>query len=452
MKIFIPAFILALSALNLYGQMTPSALKKARMELVKEEADGIAHERYIQNEEPPYQSPLEEEGEELTKSNSSSLGLIRQNPYATMKVVKDKEQEPAPPQSAEPVKPQPPAKMQVVKKEDGPRVNEHIPRPEPAPEKHRRDGIKWRPVKSGNFNIKVQPRKDGITTPNLAMRFETIHQILRKNISWMMGGKTGVLVYADKNNFLRYEDLDGDWAGAFFSPTDNRIVMYDEPDNAKRMIELFSHELTHLFVDNFFNPPSRKFNVEPPVWMNEGLAVNMEDIASNPKGGVWANDLAFMTVLSQGDKQRMVSEQRASARIGETPQKISVPRNTVFFIKFSDFIKDDSYDKAVQDNNVENWYLQAYAMVRFLFRPYNASYPEKRIQFEHFTKMLSTFNTEKSKDGKPLRNSEGKILVKRMSSEEALRKAYGFKNVTDFEVKFWAWMRDMQRRARADLN
>ena len=107
-------------------------------------------------------------------------------------------------------------------------------------------GIKWIDSSTRNFNLKVEPQTSGIMTPNLGMKFETVHQVLSKNISWMMSGKSKVYVYQNRQSFLRNEPVASSWSGAFFSPTEDRIVMYDEPKNTSKMLSQFTHELTHL--------------------------------------------------------------------------------------------------------------------------------------------------------------------------------------------------------------
>ncbi len=313
-----------------------------------------------------------------------------------------------------------------------------------------KSNIKWNESSSGNFNIRIEPRKTGITTPNLAMKFETIHQILRKNISWMMGGKTDVYVYQSRGSFLHNEPVTSNWAGAFFSPDENRIVMYDEPNNINRMIQQFSHELTHLFVENFFNPSTRPQKLEPPIWLNEGLAVNMEDISIDAKGGVWASDLVVINIFSAGDRVAAAGMRKS----GEKPvikDKNILSSKVVFFKSFSEFIRNNSYDIAAQRGDVENWYFQAYAMVRFLFKPYNASYPEKRMQFEQFTKLISSFEEKRDSGGNIVKDEQGRTVMQRVSCEAALKKAYGFRDIKDFEIKFWAWLKGLQKTEREKI-
>lgn len=300
-------------------------------------------------------------------------------------------------------------------------------------------GVKWISLSKGKLNVKIQRRTSGISTPNLAMRFNAVYQSLFKNIPWMMGGSADVYVYQDKKDFLANESVASEWSGAFFSPENNRIVLYDEPKNVSKMLSQFQHELTHLFVDHFFSPQGSG-KPEAPVWLNEGLAVNMEDIANNYQGGDWARDLVVLNLLP--------SPQSPAAKL-KAPKPIS--DKTVRFIKFSDFVNNDSYDSAVANNRVEDWYMQAYAMVRFLFKPYNNQYPQKRIQFEQLTKLLSTFQNKRNTEGSLLKDEQGRQIKVRISLKYALQRAYGYNSIDDFEMKFWQWLYPYQADQRRKL-
>lgn len=300
-------------------------------------------------------------------------------------------------------------------------------------------GVDWINLSKGKLNVKMQRRKQGIPTPNLSMKFNNVYQSLFRNIPWLMGGSANVYVYQNRQDFLAHEPVASDWSGAFFSPENNRIVMYDEPDNVSKMLSQFEHELTHLFVENYFCPPGSN-KPEPPVWINEGLAVNMEDITNKASGGVWARDLIVMNLLP--------SSKSPAANL-RAPRPIS--NATVRFLKFSDFVQKDSYDSAVAAGKVEDWYMQAYAMVRFLFKPYNSQYPEKRIQFEQFTKLLNTYQYKKNAKGQFVKDEQGRKIKIRTPLQEALNKAYGFNNIDDFEMKFWQWLYPYQAEQRAKL-
>lgn len=317
-------------------------------------------------------------------------------------------------------------------------------------------GIKWINSNFGNVQIKIQPHKGTIQTPNLAMQFKEVFQMLRQNIPWMIPSQVNVEVYQDKRNFLHYNrELTENWSGAFFDPEQNIIVMYDEPKNQTHMMKKFTHELTHLFFENTFNPPESKApSKEPPVWLNEGLAVNMEDISKTPQGGVWDNDLIVINIFSDGER-KVLKERKENGGLTQKEKegfrKFAVSDKIVFFKDFVDFMEDDSYDKAVAEGKVDDWYLQAYAMVRFLFRPTNSATPAKRMQFEQLIKTISKYQPLRDENGRIMTNENGKKIMARPDVEDALQTVYRYRDSREFEEKFWKWLTLYQAQGRKKI-
>ena len=318
------------------------------------------------------------------------------------------------------------------------------------------DDIKWINSNLGGFQIKIEPHTRGMMTPNLAMQFNEVFQMLRQNIAWMIPGKVNIEVYQDKKSFLQHNsDIADDWSGAFFDPDRNIIVMYDEPSHQKQMMKKFAHELTHLFVENTFNPPKSKApKKEPPVWLNEGIAVNMEDLAKTPHGGVWNHDLVVINIFS-GDDYETFKQLKENGGLSKEEKraltKSAVSDKVVFFQDFDDFMEPDSYDKAVARGKVDDWYLQAYAMVRFLFRSSNSATPNKRMQFQQFITTLAKYTTKTDANGQPILSADGKKIMARPSEEEALKIAYKYQNIFAFEVDFWRWLTTFQAQGRKKI-
>lgn len=316
--------------------------------------------------------------------------------------------------------------------------------------------IKWINSNLGGFQIKIEPHTRGMMTSNLAMEFDGIFQMLRQNIAWMIPGKVNVEVYQDKKSFLTHNsDIAQDWSGALFDPGRNIIVMYDEPKHRKRMMKKFAHELTHLFVENTFNPPNSKApKKEPPVWLNEGLAVNMEDIAQTPHGGVWQHDLVVINIFSGGEHEALKMRKQNGGLTNKEKEgfrKFAVSDKIVFFQNFVDFIEPNSYDKALSNGKVDDWYLQAYAMVRFLFRPDNSVTPGKRMQFRQFMETLAKYAPKTDESGKPVLSEDGKKIMVRPTVEEALKTAYKYQDVLAFEEDFWKWLTIYQAQGRRKI-
>ncbi|MBQ3934010.1 MAG: hypothetical protein II726_02330 [Elusimicrobiaceae bacterium] len=317
--------------------------------------------------------------------------------------------------------------------------------------------IKWIKSNLGGFQINIEPHTRGMMSPNLAMQFNGVFQMLRQNVEWMIPGKVNVEVYQDKKSFLTHNrDIAEDWSGALFDPGRNIIVMYDEPKQQRQMMKKFTHELTHLFVENTFNPPNSKAPPkEPPVWLNEGLAVNMEDIAQTPNGDVWNNDLIVINIFSGGEyeilKKRKETGGGLSQKEKDGLRKFAVSDKVVFFQNFVDFIEPDSYDKALEKGKIDDWYLQAYAMVRFLFRPNNSQTPSKRMQFKQFMETLAKYSPKKDATGRLVLTPEGKKIMVRPNEEAALKIAYKYKNILEFEEAFWHWLTTYQAIGRKKI-
>ena len=316
--------------------------------------------------------------------------------------------------------------------------------------------IKWINSNLGGFQIKIEPHTRGMMTSNLAMQFNNVFQMLRQNIAWMIPGKVNVEVYQDKKSFLIHNrDITEDWSGAFFDPGRNIIVMYDEPKHQEHMMKKFTHELTHLFVENTFNPPDSKApKTEPPIWLNEGLAVNMEDIARTPRGGVWNNDLVVINIFSGGEYETLKARKQTGGLTEKEKtalRKFAVSDKVVFFRDFVDFIEPDSYDKALSAGKVDDWYLQAYAMVRFLFRSNNSPTPNKHMQFRQFMEILSKYVPKKDEAGKLVLSPDGKKIMVRPSEEEALKAAYKYQDILAFEEDFWNWLTMYQAIGRKKI-
>ena len=316
--------------------------------------------------------------------------------------------------------------------------------------------IKWTKSDFGDLHIKIEPHKGTIQTPNMAMQFKEIYQMLRQNIPWMLPGEINVEVFQNKRSFLQNNrELTEDWSGAFFDPDQNIIVMYDAPHHQVHMMKKFAHELTHLFFENTFNPPkSQAPKKEPPIWLNEGLAVNMEDIAKTPNGDVWDRDLVVINIFSDGEHSVLRERKRTGGLTQKERdgfRKFSVSNKVVFFEDFGEFMDQSSYDRAVAAGRVDDWYLQAYAMVRFLFRPNKSPTPSKRMQFEQFTKLLSTYTPKKDEKGKLVFTEDGRKIMSRPNEEEALKQAYKYRDIRDFEEKFWKWITMYQALGRRNI-
>lgn len=305
-----------------------------------------------------------------------------------------------------------------------------------------RPGVQWQRGDSKHFVIYTQKRDGGIGSSNMSMAFETAYATLRRNIPWMMSDKVRVFVYQDHNNYLKYEPNAKAWSRALAYPTRGEIVVYDEPGKQQELKEVFTHELTHIFTQKFFDK-HRTGRLMTPAWLDEGLAVYMEDQAYNGlKGGPWAND--FKTLNFQRSKQSQPASFRSSSLFGgaRTFGASNVLRRgkPVYFLPFGQFMENDSLDVMDARGKAQDWYFQAYAMVRFLLNPAGGASPSNRMQFEQFTRLMAQGEQVRDpRSGFLMRDKNGKPVYEPYSAEKALGRAYRYNGVDSFEDAFWRW-------------
>jgi len=189
----------------------------------------------------------------------------------------------------------------------------------------------------------------------------------------MIREKTNVYIYSSKKTYLKGEFKPPSWSKGLAILKKKAVVVYDSGD-IEKLRAVISHELTHLYFETFF---SEKFKI-PPKWLNEGLAVMIEDRSYGK--GPWDSALKF------------VSGKR--------------------YMSFSKFFKSD-LNKMKSKQVIGDWYLQSFGIVRYLFGA------NKRLQFKYFCDL--------TRKGEKLEN--------------ALWKAYRIRNLRDFENKWRKWRR-----------
>lgn len=326
-----------------------------------------------------------------------------------------------------------------------PSASQNKPKTVPSPNKKFnpnafRPNVTWQASKSTHFDIYTQKRSSGISSSNMSMTFESAYQTLRRFIPWMMSGRVRVFVYQDHDSYLRYEPNAKAWSRALAYPTRGEIVVYDVPDKTQELKEVFTHELTHIFTQQFFDK-HKTGRIMTPTWLDEGLAVLMEDQAYNGmKGGPWNND--FKTLNFQRDPSEAAPSFGSTSLFGSKAKRFTAKREgkPIYLTPFNQFMEEGSLEAAEGRNKTEEWYFQAYTMVRFLLNPAGGASPSNRMQFQQFTTLMA--------DGEPVRNpstgflmkdSRGKTVYQPYSAEKALGRAYRYNNIASFEDAFWRW-------------
>ena len=302
-----------------------------------------------------------------------------------------------------------------------------------------RPGVEWQPSNTTHFTIYTQKRDSGISSSNMGMIFESAYTTLRRNIPWMMSGRVRVFVYQDHQSYLRYEPNAKAWTRAMAYPTRGEIVVYDEPGKTQELKEVFTHELTHIFTQQFFDS-HKTGRIMTPTWLDEGLAVLLEDQAYNGlKGGPWNND--FKTLNFQRDPSTEVASFGSSSMFGSAKKLTAKkPGKPLYLVPFAEFMEEGSLNAAEGRGKTQDWYFQAYLMVRFLLNPAGGASPSNRMQFEQFTRLLSEGEAVRNPStGFLVKDSRGKTVYQPYSVEKALGRAYRYNSIANFEDNFWRW-------------
>lgn len=102
--------------------------------------------------------------------------------------------------------------------------------------------------------------------------YAAIHADLWTLVPWMESTKTDVYIYKDSDSFLRGRFHPPAWSGGLFqSDGSERAVAVFAPFDG----EIVAHELTHLYFHSYFDEK----NVQPPAWLDEGLATMLQEDA-----------------------------------------------------------------------------------------------------------------------------------------------------------------------------
>ena len=340
------------------------------------------------------------------------------------------------------------AKAESTERSIPPSAAQNKPSKVPAPNKKFnpnafRPGVTWLDSKSSHFDIYTQKRTSGIPSSNMAMTFENAYQTLRRFIPWMMAGRVRVFVYQDHQSYLRHEPNAKAWTRAIAYPTRGEVVVYDEPGKQRELQEVFTHELTHIFTQQFFDS-HKTGRIMTPTWLDEGLAVFMEDQMAGPKGGPWAHD--FNTLNFQRDPSENLQPFKSTSIFGTSNSALNNRFGNrrrgkpVYLVPFEQFMDEGSLQMAEARNQVQNWYFQAYAMVRFLLNPAGSSSPSNRMLFEQFTRLISQGEAKRDPEtGFLVWDARGKTVYEPYSVEKALGKAFRYNTPANFEDNFWRW-------------
>lgn len=241
--------------------------------------------------------------------------------------------------------------------------------------------VKWHIKKSPHF---IVYHESAWSPDSIVIELEKIYNIMKIDISmfspWMMKEKGKVYIYSSRETYLNGKFDPPKWSKGLAFSKKKTIVVYDTGDIPK-LKAVIAHELTHLYFEYFFG---EKFKY-PPQWLNEGLAVLMEDKSYGE--GPWGNALKYIP------KER--------------------------YLKFAGFF-DLELSQLQDKQSIGDWYLQSFGIIKYLFNP------RKRIQFKNFCDLI--------RDGKNI--------------QTALWTAYRIKNLRHFEDLWFKWVDGYGRKKK----
>lgn len=232
------------------------------------------------------------------------------------------------------------------------------------------------------WHVKTAPHFDVMhesawSPASISLEMEKMYSSMRLNLAmfapWMVKEKTKVYIYSSQQSYLNGEFTPPRWSKGLAYSTRKTIVVFDSGDMQK-LKAVIAHELTHLYLESYFEEKLKY----PPQWLNEGLAVYLEDSVF-PEGGPWGKALAYFP-----------------------------PERRVPFARFFN-LKIDQLDS---DNAIADWYLQAFGTVMYLYTP------RSRLQFKSFCEAVRA--------GEPV--------------DDVLWKVYRIREGGDFTRKWEAWL------------
>lgn len=235
---------------------------------------------------------------------------------------------------------------------------------------------------AGGWHAKSSPHfeilHESVWSPaSISLEMERMYSTMRMSLAmfapWMVKERTKVYIYSSQQSYLNGEFNPPRWSKGLAFVSKKTIVVYDTGD-IQKLKAVIAHELTHLYFESYFAERLKY----PPQWLNEGLAVMLEESVF-PDGGPWTRALAYF------------------------PPERRLPFSRFFGTKI---------DQLNGDSQIADWYLQSYGAVLFLYRPHT------RVQFKAFC--------ESVRGGKTV--------------DDALWGSYRLREGGDFAKKWETWL------------
>lgn len=192
----------------------------------------------------------------------------------------------------------------------------------------------WHRLETKHFYIFVEGKWN---MSYISMELEKIYSIMRMNLNELIlgeGKKVSIYIFENQEGYIKSEFKPSKWSEGMCLVDKNIVATYYQKEKGlEKLIEIIAHELTHLYLRNFF----KGREVYIPSWLDEGLSVYIQSLYEKGNEG-WTR------YLKETDVER--------------------------FMKIKEFFSIDP-DKLQNQDEIMLWYLQSYSLVRFLYTSYN---------------------------------------------------------------------------------
>ncbi len=233
--------------------------------------------------------------------------------------------------------------------------------------------------------------------PNFDLSMGRIHQRLSFDLSmfspWMAKDDISIYLYHDPQSYAQGEFHPPAWSNGLALYEKRVVLVYEQPGETKaadkKLMEVIAHESTHLYFESYW----AELGKMPPVWINEGLAMN-EEVGSlgRAEASVWYQNMLTL------------------------PQK-RFALDKFFPLAPTTDLADEKYKPEVLI-----FYAQSYSLVYYLLH----QYPHN--QFKAFNDQL-----------------RGGASV-----EAALAKAYKIPSLARFESAWLTWLQEPSQKSKVD--
>ncbi|MBI4677928.1 MAG: hypothetical protein HY748_10130 [Elusimicrobia bacterium] len=251
----------------------------------------------------------------------------------------------------------------------------------------------WNETVSTHFVVK---HESPWMPPGFVLSLEKIHSRLRMDLSafspWMAKERLTLYLYKERKSYVAGEFKPPEWSNGLAMYESKTVVVYDQKEDRKKLLEVIGHETTHLLFEGYWGEVKKS----PPTWLNEGLAMMEEGAyAASPERSDWYQTMAYWD-----------------------PSAFMPLRGF-----FETSPTTDMKDSGLNDKAVASWYVQAYSLVFFLHRGHQSP-----LQFKTFCSKL--------RDGGPIEN--------------ALWTAYRYRTLEKLDKAWKSWLADPKHKRKVE--